>query len=121
MAMEVLAVGDESMLIRPCVDCGLKTGRFCDYCLAETRLPNEKWCDGQMTPLCSRCDNKYDKCHFCRGGSVEPPATDITGAERPPPARRRERVPDRSGILLLTCSGCFTVHEKHARLLPLGV
>ena len=50
----------------PCVDCGLWTGRFCDYCRAADRVPSERWCDGQPTPLCSQCDNKYRACHFCR-------------------------------------------------------
>ena len=66
-SFEVLACGDEATLFRPCVDCGLWTGRFCDYCYAADRVPSEKWADGQLTPLCSRCDNEYDSCHFCRG------------------------------------------------------
>ena len=65
--MQVLATGSEEMLNRPCVDCGLITGRFCDYCLASDRMPGEVWAAGQMTPLCSYCDNKHDACHFCRG------------------------------------------------------
>ena len=68
--LEVLAFTTEEtkeMLNRPCVDCGLKTGRFCDWCKAAGRLPNEDWADGQMTPLCSNCDNKRGACHFCRG------------------------------------------------------
>ena len=67
VGMQILAVGDPSMLCRPCVDCGVKTGRFCDYCYAADRVPSEEWADGQMTPLCSRCDNFHDMCHFCRG------------------------------------------------------
>ena len=65
--LEVLAVGSTEMLCRPCVDCGLYTGRFCDYCYAEDRIPHEKWARGQLTPLCSHCDNRYDACHYCRG------------------------------------------------------
>ena len=65
--MEVLAWGDKEMLCRPCVECGLMTDRFCDYCRARDRCPSEEWADGQMTPLCLYCDNKYDACHFCRG------------------------------------------------------
>ena len=64
--MEILAVGSEAMLCRPCVDCGVKTGRYCDFCLAADRIPSEEWAEGQLTPLCSRCDNTHDKCHFCR-------------------------------------------------------
>ena len=67
--MQVLAMGSPAMLNRPCVDCGLFTGRFCDRCLASDRMPAEVWADGQMTPLCSNCENKHQACHFCRGAS----------------------------------------------------
>ena len=66
-ALEVLCFGDTETLHRPCVDCGHYTGRYCDYCLAADRIPNETWAPGQATPLCSSCDNRYDKCHDCRG------------------------------------------------------
>ena len=81
--MEVLAWGDEKMLVRPCVDCGLMTGRYCDWCRAADRCPNEQWADGQMTPLCSYCDNMHDACHFCRGLSwcAPPPSTQRPGTE----------------------------------------
>ena len=65
--MTVLAVGDAEMLTRPCVDCGLVTGRFCDYCYAKDRVPSEEWAEGQLTPLCSTCDWKFGMCHFCKG------------------------------------------------------
>ena len=65
--LEVLAWGTKAELYRPCVDCGKYTGRYCDYCIAAARLPKEKWCKGQHTPLCSTCDNSKDACHFCRG------------------------------------------------------
>ena len=64
--MEVLAVGSAAMLNRPCVDCGQWTGRFCDFCRAVDRIPTEVWTPNQMTPPCSICDNRYDRCHFCR-------------------------------------------------------
>ena len=41
--MEVLAAGDTEILNRPCIDCGLITGRICEFCLAEDRFPNEVW------------------------------------------------------------------------------
>ena len=63
----MLAVGDEAMLCRPCADCGLVTGRFCDWCFAADRVPCEQWAYNQQTPLCSRCDNRHGACHFCRG------------------------------------------------------
>ena len=55
------------MLNRPCVDCGLVTGSFCDYCEAAKRCPDEEWATHQMTPLCTKCDRKWHACHFCRG------------------------------------------------------
>ena len=64
--LEVTAVGDKETLIRGCVDCGLFTGRFCDYCYAKERVPTERWAKGQLTPLCSKCDNAHGSCHFCR-------------------------------------------------------
>ena len=65
-SLQVISAGTSETLVRPCVDCGKKTGRFCDYCRAADRIPNENWADRQMTPLCSDCDNKHDRCHFCR-------------------------------------------------------
>ena len=67
---EVLAVAgpeEEGLLLRPCVDCGLQTGCYCDHCRAADRMPEEKWAKGQMTPLCTRCDKTWGACHFCRG------------------------------------------------------
>ena len=71
--LEVLAwstVDDPGILMRACVDCGIKTGRFCDRCLAEVRFPSgdatgRGWAAGQHTPLCSSCDNSRGACHFC--------------------------------------------------------
>ena len=53
--MEVLATGDEALLVRPCVDCGRRTGNFCEtpaqaghtgweggICLAAKHIPSEK-------------------------------------------------------------------------------
>ena len=73
--MSIICVGDQETLNRPCVDCGQITGRFCDYCYAADRCPDERWAPNQLTPLCSRCDNTHDKCHFCRGQAwCVPPA-----------------------------------------------
>ena len=72
--VQVLAMGAKTMLCRPCVDCGLYTGRYCDYCKAKDRIPSEKWARGQHTPFCSDCDNWWDECRFCRGvSSCTPP------------------------------------------------
>ena len=75
VTMEIGAMSDKvGQLIQPCVDCGLWTGRFCDYCLAEQRMPDSFWEPGQRTPLCSRCDNLRDACHYCLGVSWCAPA-----------------------------------------------
>ena len=65
--LQVLAVGSEDMLCRPCVDCGTKTGNFCDHCYGADRVPSEQWAEGQHTPLCTTCDEASGMCHFCRG------------------------------------------------------
>ena len=94
--MQVLCCGDPSTLIRPCVDCGLWTGRYCDGllteelwavgCYANDRIPEEVWAEGQRTPLCSDCDNRYDACHFCRGFKwCMPHPWGENSATRPPP------------------------------------
>ena len=38
---------------RPCVDCGLRTGSYCDHCRARARIPSEIWGANQATPQCS--------------------------------------------------------------------
>ena len=73
--LEVLCFGDKETLYRPCVDCGRYTGRYCDYCLAADRIPSETWAPGQATPLCSSCDDNYDRCHYCRGIHMARPFT----------------------------------------------
>ena len=70
----------EQSLSRPCVDCGLCTGNFCEtllqqgkerwqggVCYAENRVPTERWAPEQRTPLCTHCERKWGVCHFCRG------------------------------------------------------
>ena len=61
------AFGAPHLLCRPCVDCGLYTGNFCDHCQAVDRTPAEEWVPGQHTPLCTKCDWLFASCHFCRG------------------------------------------------------
>ena len=116
-SMEVIAVGDEKMLVRACVDCGRYTGRFCDFCLAADRLPNEQWAKGQMTPLCSDCDNKFDACHFCRGVSscTPPPGTQGPGttATRPAADRSAAQISD------MSCSKAFLFQRPPEFLRPL--
>ena len=60
-------------LFRPCVDCGVATGRFCDSnditkddCYASKRLPMEVWNPHQRTPFCSACEKDKEVCRFCR-------------------------------------------------------
>ena len=72
VALEALAVGTQEELCRPCVDCGLYTGCYCDGndwgdCFAADRLPREHWAPNQRTPLCTSCDRRFNMCHFCRG------------------------------------------------------
>ena len=74
MALQVLAFGDAGELIKPCVDCGLLTGNFCDAlefvsgfrCIAAERVPSGQWVEGQRTPLCTQCEKKVGCCLFCR-------------------------------------------------------
>ena len=71
-SMQVLAfaeTAEEEELLRnsSCVDCGRRTGSFCDFCKAADRLPNQRWAANQHTPLCTVCDRAHDACHFCRG------------------------------------------------------
>ena len=81
-ALEFLCFGEAENLIRPCVDCGLVTGRFCDgprgetgpQCYAAYRVPTESWEPKQRTPFCLRCEElqqqrhgTWGMCHFCRG------------------------------------------------------
>ena len=74
--VNVCAAADTKTLKRPCVDCGCITGCFCDgdefgptgqVCYAVVRSPKEKWAPFQRTPLCTGCDRKRGRCHFCRG------------------------------------------------------
>ena len=72
--LEVVCTADDpAILYRPCVDCGRRTGCFCDYCEAADRLLGELWVEGQHTPLCRSCDHTHVKCHFCRGVQMARP------------------------------------------------
>ena len=60
--------GELIPLIRPCVDCGLLTGNWCEAsCFAENWLGSklEDWQDSQITPHCTFCEKNYQFCHFC--------------------------------------------------------
>ena len=52
-------------LVQPCVDCGLWTGNWCE-CFGQQWMPNSTWEPGQHTPLCTCCENRHGKCHYCR-------------------------------------------------------
>ena len=56
-----------TLFYRPCVDCGQKTGCFCDHCEAQERMPDQWWVNGQLTPLCTACDAMRGACHLCLG------------------------------------------------------
>ena len=79
-AMLVLSAGTPDMLLRPCSDCGRRTGNFCEtrlqkdkqrwqggVCLAAVTVPSEVWAKDQRTPLCTSCEEKHGACRFCRG------------------------------------------------------
>ena len=74
--MQVMAMGSVAELTRPCVDCGMYTGSFCEMdCLAVTWVPSERWCAGQHAPHCTKCELKFTFCHFCRKSPwATPPA-----------------------------------------------
>ena len=61
---------------RPCVDCGRRTGNFCDAdCCAAGWCPSEQWCEGQITPHCNACEKLHGVCHYCRDvQSCTPPS-----------------------------------------------
>ncbi len=67
--------------VRGCVDCGLRTGNWCGGrwsafrgCPADLHVPKEIWEVGQMTPLCTKCEDRWMFCRFCRGvSSCTPP------------------------------------------------
>ena len=67
-ALEVVAFSESvHQFCQPCVDCGLWTGCWCDYCYARERMPNSRWEPRQHTPLCTGCDALHGACHYCRG------------------------------------------------------
>ena len=47
--LEVVQVAPQHALHRPCGDCGLRTGSWCDYCFALTQFPEEHWAPNQNT------------------------------------------------------------------------
>ena len=67
----------KDVFVRPCVDCGLRTGNTCDYCFAAQRVLDEVWLPYQKTPLCPDCRRlELQSCHFCRGLEwCRPPAS----------------------------------------------
>ena len=70
-SVHVLAKSDTATLIRPCVDCGRRTGNFCEAeCFAADWMPSEAWADAQITPQCTECETKYVLCHYCQSTHV---------------------------------------------------
>ena len=82
--LEILcSAEDPKTLFRLCVDCGKRTGNYCDGifnrgpCFAAIRVPAEtqEWAQDQSTPLCNECEKRFLLCRFCRGvHSATPPA-----------------------------------------------
>ena len=72
-AIPAIAFGSIDDFIKPCVDCGQMTGRYCEgrndgarvregnICLAAFRILS-----GPYAPFCSQCESKLRVCHFCR-------------------------------------------------------
>ena len=70
--------GELISLIRPCVDCGLLTGNWCEAnCFAVNWLGSklEDWQDSQITPHCTHCEKSNRFCHFCLGKDWATPDT----------------------------------------------
>ena len=66
--LQSLCAGAALRLVRPCCDCGMWTGGFCENeCFATQHIPSELWELNQRTPHCSNCWRRYGACHFCRG------------------------------------------------------
>ena len=61
-----------NVFAKPCVDCGLLTGNWCEtlvangQCFAAMRVPGGQWQPGQRTPLCTGCERARGACHWCR-------------------------------------------------------
>ena len=77
----VCAAEKQETLFRACADCGRRTGNFCDGkhradpCLAANHIPSEDWAEGQSTPFCNSCEERFVLCRFSRGvRSATPPA-----------------------------------------------
>jgi len=82
MSQDTLVIhcfGSPEELFRPCVDCGKRTGSYCEtmlqkghilwqggVCLAADRVPAEQWAPEQKTPLCNQCQDDHYACRFCR-------------------------------------------------------
>ena len=96
--MEILCVGEDYELIRPCVDCGRWTGRYSDHCLGADRIPGQYWNRDQHTPLCSRCDWTMQRCHSrdCNGAAQRLGAQ-MTVPDTDPTASRSEGSTGRFG------------------------
>ncbi len=68
-SMDVITAVD--VLPKPCVDCGLRTGNWCEtlraggHCFAAMRVPGGSWQPGQRTPLCTGCERARGACHWC--------------------------------------------------------
>ena len=78
LSQGIVSFGYAGDFARPCVDCGERTGNFCEtpaqqgyefwqggVCLAETWVPSEDWAENQRTPLCTRCEGARGACHYC--------------------------------------------------------
>merc|ERR1712086_488785 len=102
-------------------------------------MPRERWAAGQLTPLCSVCDNEQGSCHYCHGkdwatpppkgnslalaqrlsaGSSAPAWTPSQGAERA--AGSQAAAPDRQQMALAKIALAPTELLVEAGLGPRG-
>ena len=70
-ALQVLSFSaDPDTFKKPCIECGLITGNFCDgqtgECFAKDTIKDGKFEPGQRTPMCTKCEKKYRFCKVCR-------------------------------------------------------
>jgi len=109
--LQVLAAGTMELLCRPCVDCRRVTGRFCDYCFAADRMPEQTWADNQLTPFCSQCEETHVRCKYCRQDLAA--RTPRTGTQR------REAAPNPADTAVVGHLRALTTSRHYGHLVGL--
>ena len=98
-ALLTFARGPGNILLRACVDCGLRTGSFCDFCLAQDRVPGEVWAPGQPPPSAPTATTDSAPATFVGEyiGPSRPSGEPDCPPARPSPLLRRERASAQEG------------------------